>query len=292
MPSHRDDLIHRQQAGFSLLEMLVSATISVATLGVVYATVVAYQKTHFDLSARTRVENDVRAALDFIGRDLENAGFHLIGRGRFAHFGTVFPSLDAGDSFDPAVLTIWSNPDVAESPLSETMVDEWAPLLVDTVAGFEPEMEVWVIGACNAGEIRRDKFAVTAVDSETPPALHHAGGLSCRYQKGARVVRLRQVSFWLDPPVGGQSDLLRQVDEEAADVIASGMTRLQVTWFDGADPPAAFEPDDAAERREVRKLRVELAGESLEVARGSGIRQSAELSTEFAPRNLVLQESL
>lgn len=89
----------RQVRGLTLIELMIGLVIGMIVLGAVIALFIAFNKSSFDLHRSIRLEQDVRAAVDFIARDLRRAGHvhgaqNRIGQAGFCDAGYFDCSVD------------------------------------------------------------------------------------------------------------------------------------------------------------------------------------------------------
>lgn len=63
------------QRGFSLIELMISLVISLVLLGGLLSLYIAFNKSNFDLIRNIKLEQEIRATINFMAKDIKRAGF-------------------------------------------------------------------------------------------------------------------------------------------------------------------------------------------------------------------------
>lgn len=63
------------QRGFSIIEVMISLVISLVLLGGLLSLYIAFNKSNFDLIKNIKLEQEIRATINFMAKDIKRAGF-------------------------------------------------------------------------------------------------------------------------------------------------------------------------------------------------------------------------
>jgi prepilin peptidase dependent protein B len=68
-------LMRKKQDGITLIELMIGLLVGLIITGGILSFFIAYNKSNFDLIRTVRLEQEMRATIDFITRDLKRAGY-------------------------------------------------------------------------------------------------------------------------------------------------------------------------------------------------------------------------
>ncbi|MDY0268509.1 prepilin-type N-terminal cleavage/methylation domain-containing protein [Trichloromonas sp.] len=137
---------HMKQRGFTLVEILIALAISGLLLTAVYAAFQSQQKSYLAQDQVAEVQQNIRAGIDFMVREMRMAGYDPTGTDRagievatIGHFGFTQDLNADGDIEDPNESVIYGFKDEFDSE-PDGIVDnnDVAPLGRDTGGGLQP----------------------------------------------------------------------------------------------------------------------------------------------------------
>ena len=142
------------ESGFTLVELLVAAAITVVLLGVVFSLVISARRTYRLDQTRTAANQNLRAAMDLIGADVRQAGERLpsdvpavmVERGRTEPNREQFSVLTLRKNTSDAVLPVCEDVrrDDAEILVVKQSADYAACAIVDGNGnGYDDRLETW-----------------------------------------------------------------------------------------------------------------------------------------------------
>ncbi|MDA1092231.1 MAG: prepilin-type N-terminal cleavage/methylation domain-containing protein [Acidobacteria bacterium] len=248
-----------RQAGYSLVEMMISMGIMIAVTGAIFQLVADGQSGFRTQPEIADVHQRLRIAADMIYKDLLSAGagpyvgddpgpisslFPAVLPGRY---GAMTPDAELSAATDR--ITIYSVPSTqAQTVLAEDMSAPNADLRIDTLrpgcpasspCGFVAGMRGLIFDMSSAGA-GYDAFTVTSV---TADQVGHGGSnptMSRTYDAStARVVEANQAVYYLD----AANNQLRHYDGYELDLpLVDDVVALKFTYFASPDPASAPKP--------------------------------------------------
>ena len=263
--------LHKQK-GFSLVELMVSATIGLILLAGVVSIFVSSRVT-FSTNERTaRLQENGRVALDLITHDLRSAGYMGCSRGINFNNTLKTPTStlwnyivpvqgyenDGSGTFSPALGVALSPAPVPDSDvivLRVAMRDGRSSRLEANMASATGAMTVLNVGAttltagnifmisdCNAADI----FQASGITAGTPNSTitrnttgttpgNQTTSLGRAYTTGARIVPLQTIVYYVGV-AGGEPGLYRKMGSTAASqLLIDGVQALQISYGEDTD---------------------------------------------------------
>lgn len=306
--------------GFSLVELLVAMVVSgIIMLGVVavFGNQTRATALQEDYAA---LEQNLRAAMDFIHRDARMAGAFskdalapfTIGAIDYDADGTADVDSDGGGPDDPDAIQLRFSPD----PGLEIVIYNGAAanLRVCSPSGIldgqilllssndDPPLtrsiEVTAVGDVSCpGQGCPDDDCDRLNFSPGPSALNSPGGLGGAYEDGRIWDKLETITYFQtdDADGNGTADdpaLMRVRNLEAPAIVAFGITNLQVEYLlrDGTATTAPTFPNPPTDLT-IERVRITLTGETRNahaVAGGTPAKGSRTMTNEVQVRNLAL----
>ena len=247
------------QAGYSLVEMMISMGIMIAVTGAIFQMVADGQNGFRTQPEIADVHQRLRIAADMIYKDLLSAGAgpyvgedvgpisNTLPAVRPGRYGALTP--DADQTFASDRITIVSVPNTqAQTTLALDMSAPTADLEVDTLlagcpvgtpCGFAAGMRGLIYDMTGAGS-GYDLFTVTSVNGDQ---VGHGGSnpsMSKTYDATvSRVVEAKQAVYYLDRA----NNQLRHYDGYETDLpLVDDVVALKFTYFANPDPTSAPQP--------------------------------------------------
>jgi len=317
------DIRALRERGMSLVEATVGALLTMVILFTLLSVYDAAQKLSRDQAEAMQVDTNLRAAMEVMARDIEQAGVGVLNTGQGKRLGaTIFPNRSAQfacctNTFgytDSEISMLINLP----GPLTTTTrVGVWAELLDDRgVSGTAPIAvnidwnaaewavgdRVIIIGPINGGNTVGEWFTVGAVDpinnTITPATSLPA------YSKTSVIMKATMVSYWRETDSDGVPVLMRREGTDFDDSshftqfpVAENVIALRYQYY-GNDVPIPNEltttstPDALPTnngRKELRMVRISLTAETELFSR---TKRNAKLKprtfiSEVSPRNKV-----
>ena len=263
--------LRRDQAGYSLIELLISSAIMITITGAIFSLVNPSQGTSqtapeiSDLQQRSRVGSDVL----FSELLMAGAGTYQgpVRGALVSFFAPVLPRRVGRTNPDPTVgngsyrtdtITLAYIPNTySQTSISSPMPNVSAELKVtpqnncppdaDNLCGFEEGMEVIIFDTSGNFDI----FTITQVQDSAAHLQHRGQDLSYPYDTGASVTQVRRsVYYWCRPnsdrvcPGGdAAASQLRRYDGANTDVpLVDHVVGLTFEYFGDTNPPLAPKP--------------------------------------------------
>lgn len=193
----------------------------------------------------------IALALDDITYELS-----LVGQGLGEGPAAVVPRRP-GSAVASDTLTLRSNPDVRASALGSEL-EEGEDVVVDPSAGFEKGAKVLLTDSAGGGEaalVVRAEGASIALS----PLEENEGGFRGSFSpsRGARVLGLREVRYFLDEPrADGRRDLVKEVVGVGSRVLTRDVLSLGFEYLDDENEPISLSKVESTP--ELRSVRVSL----------------------------------
>ena len=266
----------QKMRGFSLIELMVSVTISLMVLVAVSYVFVASKRTYSVQDRLARVQENARFAIQFISRDLRMAGYS----GCMDEVSSVNNTLNTGFTFNPsvaieglenatgswypsgnttaiptnikagsdAIMLRMADPSLLIS-VTRPMPNESAEINVSAVTGLAAN-DIVMISDCSSADVMQ----ITAVQTASSKIQHIPGGasspgnatqrLSKQYKENAKVMRYVARSYYLknktDPNDPGKTipSLYMSENGGAEQELVEGVEDMQITYGVDTDPAA------------------------------------------------------
>ena len=283
----------RSRRGFTVVELLV-AIILFAIVSTGMYNLLFNQNRFFDVEEATNAtQQNTRIALRRVANDIM-----LVGRGInvlnmnnpdvvLPNDGTVSPNVVQTDA-----ITLLSIPDgvpnvpfavnAAKGARSITVADDTAGVARGLTAGDPVILQdvnqsnsqvVNVTSATDGGPTVTVNFA--AVDSllvQFPAAT-------------SRLYTMNRISYRLNDDDTARPFLERRLNDGTWDKMVAGIERLSFSYFDSTS--TAITPATSTQRRQIRRVRVDVGGRSVRPVDARGTRVRLDLRTDVTPRNLI-----
>lgn len=247
----------RTDAGYSLIELLVSMAIMTVVTGAIFALVDPSQSTSQTQPEVQDMQQRMRVATDSIYKDLVMAGAGpyqgAITGSLTNYFAPILPrrtGLTSADAFDVALadrITLVYIPNTySQTTISNSMPPNSAEIKVndqancpadaDNLCGFEIGDAVLIFD--DQGHF--DTFTITNVQDSAGHLQHRGQPLSYGYDSGASVMIAQMHTYYLDTA----TNQLRHYDGGNEDVpVADNVVGLQFEYFGDPNPPTVPKPN-------------------------------------------------
>lgn len=260
-------------AGFSLLEVLIASMMSVLVVGGMLLMLDGLRDVHRDQQQLIDARMTARLALEQMRRDIQLAGIGLLGM--LSPLPVIEPRADGG-------IDVRYNSDNLTARLNKNQ-GSGAHFDVGDVSGFEVGMVVAVYDGTGSFDLA----TLTAVEADKLH-LHYDGAVSKRYKvtDGAAVKRVQTTTYRLET-VNDVFWLQRQQDGNAAQPVALNVRSMMIVYYDDANPPAAFTPVTLADQLRVNAIEVTLEIETEDVRLNTDQERTVSLTVRITPRSVM-----
>lgn len=264
----------RSEAGYSLVELLVSSAIMITITGAIFGLVNPSQGTSQTAPEISDLQQRVRVGTDVMFRELLMTGagpYQGPVRGALLNFfAPIFPRrvgrtspypLETVTTFRSDTITLTYIPNTySQTTISSPMPNVSSELKVTSqpncppaqqLCGFQEGMEVIIFDTSGYS----DDFTITEVQADAAHLQHRGQDLSYPYQTGASVTQIeRNTYYWCRPnsdrvcsddPTASQ---LRQYDGANTDVpLVDNLVGFTIEYFGDTNPPLAPKPQAGIE---------------------------------------------
>lgn len=247
----------RSEAGYSLVELMVSSAIMLVVTGAIFALLDPSQGISQAQPEVSDMQQRVRVAVDTLYKDLVMAGagpYQGSTTGSLSNFfapilpyrfGQVGSDPASGVYYRPDAITIVYVPNTSsQTTISDPMPNVSAEVKVtpqpncptgDELCGFKEGMSVLIFDNTGAWE----SFAITEVQTSAMHMQHRGQQFQKAYDAGAQIVEAQFHTYWLDSP----NNNLMHYDGLASDlIVADNIVGLQFGYFGDPNPPLAPKP--------------------------------------------------
>jgi hypothetical protein len=245
----------RCEAGYSLVEMLVSSAIMLTVTGSIFGLM---NPAHGSSQAQTEVaemQQQMRIGSDVLFKELVMAGagiYQGASTGSLINFfAPILPrrsgalSPDAPTVFRADALTLTYIPNsYSQTTISQSMPPNSAELKVtdmpncpkrDALCGFETGMVVMIFDSTG----HYDTFEITNTQDSAAHLQHRGQDLSYTYQVGASVTQTVSNTYYRD----AATNQLKRYNGGASDVpLMDNLVDMQVSYFGDPNPPLQPKP--------------------------------------------------
>jgi type II secretory pathway pseudopilin PulG len=241
-------MLRRQQEirGISLVEVLIALALTGIVTSAVLKAYVTQHKNYMIQGDITTIQQNARASVDEMSRQLRMAGYALpLG----------LPALVSADT-DPDSVTVTYHDDGCDTYLAAAMAGPSADLMCAAdVSCFYDGQWVYIFEPDSGGG---EFFEVTAVQTSTMALQHTTTSLAKAYSAGAVVLSLLRVQYYVDNTDTTHPNLMIKLPGKPAQVYAEDISDLQFRYRlqDGSivDVPVAIE--------DVREVLITVTGRS------------------------------
>ena len=265
-------------SGSSLVELLVTLTVTGLVLAGALSIMRSFQITDADSSVRASTQQTGRVALDWIERDLMRAGIGYTDL--VAPYPTIVPLDDGG-------IEIRSNPSGVTRYLKHDLDRGLNRIEINEPAGLAAGDRILVYDS--TGKFQELTIAQVA-DRGMELVLTTAAGGTYMTKDGAAVAPLETIRYWIEPAADADSftSLMRRVGEGPAHPLAENVLALDLTYIDDSDPPRVFAPVSNAQMLRIRAVEASLRIEATERRLDNGEVPSVSFTTRVVPRAVSL----
>jgi len=219
-------------AGFTLIEVVIVLAITLVIGGVVYRVTRASWLLYDTQTHQTERGFSGLRSLDDMAVEIARAGYGL-----GADAGPLFPGTLAGVRASDAI-TLRSNPGGVAGVLQEDLVERDQLVPVEGAELFVLGDEVLLVD--EEGTLERAQVSKVAPDALAFRSLNGPGGqLQSPFLTSldARVLRVREVGFYLKTESGGTVVLARKATAQAEQVLARYVGDLRFAYLDDVGEP-------------------------------------------------------
>jgi hypothetical protein len=246
----------RSEAGYSLLEMLVSTAIMVTITGAIFTIVNPAQGTSRTQPEAADMQQRARIGADTLFKDLVMAGagpYQGTTTGSLANFfAPIFPyrmgkvSPDPPGSYKDNTITIVYVPNTsAQTTIRDPMPNVSSEIKVnaqpncpvgDELCGFKEGMSVLIFDPLTGAF---DTFEITRVQTSALHLQHKGQNLSEAYPSGANIAQAQYHTYWHDTT----QNQLRHYDGLDTDIpIVDNVVDLKFEYWGDPEPPRVPKP--------------------------------------------------
>jgi hypothetical protein len=236
----------QEHRGISLVEMLIALGLTGIVTASVLKAYITQHKNYMIQDDITTIQQNVRASVDELSRQLRMAGYALpLG----------LPSLEAGNT-DPDTVTITYHDDGCDTYLAAAMPLPSAELKCGTdISCFHDGQWVFIFEPDSGGG---EFFEITHVQADAFHLQHNTMTLSRAYGADAVVLSLLRVQYYVDNTDTTHPNMMMKLPGKPAQVFAENISDLQFQYklVDGTivDVPVAIE--------DVREVIITVTGRS------------------------------
>lgn len=242
------------QAGFTMVEMLMAAAITMAVTAATFALMNPAQGMFAAQPDVMEMQQRLRVGVDALTKDLLMAGGGTYSgsmKGSLGHdFASILPYRVGSVSADPAGryyadrLTVMYVPRTsAQTTIAAPIWSASAQVNVttqpgcptgDDMCGFKDGMTVLIMDDTGSW----DTFAVTNVQSPTLQLQHQGAGLNKAYEAGSHISQIAMYTYWLKTDTTAQIYQLMRYDGDRTDVpVADNVVGLAFEYYGEPRPP-------------------------------------------------------
>ena len=264
----------RNEAGFSLLELLIASSMTILVVGGMLLILDGVSDLHRDQQELIDAQQTARLGLDQMQRDVQLAGIGVTGM--LAPLPVVVPTAGGG-------LDVRYNLGNVTARLSADMASGSSPLTVDDVTNFETGMIV----AIYDGTGSFDLVTLTSVDIGASQLMHDGASKAYQVSDGTAIKRVQTISYTLQT-VNDNFWLQRQEDDGDPQPVAINVRSMTITYYNDANPPQPFVPVTLADQMGIKVIEIELEVETQNVRLNTTEERTVTLTTRVTPRAVLL----
>ncbi len=249
--------VRDQQAGYSLVELMVSMAIMLGVTGTIFTLVNPSQGAFRVQPEVADMQQRMRVATDMMFKDLLMAGagaYQGAQNGALSNFfapivpfrtGLVDPDPAIGVFYRPDVISLLYVPNTtAQTTISQPMPNASAEIKVtampgcpvgDELCGFEEGMTIMIYD--DTGAV--DTFEITNVQTNALHVQHRNQTLSKAYGTGAFITQIQTHTYYRD----AANDQLRHYDGANSDLpLVDDVVGLSFRYYGDPNPPLSPQP--------------------------------------------------
>ncbi|MFC2172108.1 hypothetical protein ACFLU6_05690 [Acidobacteriota bacterium] len=279
-------LLKSDETGFTLPELLVSLLLTLFITISLYGLVDMNQRLSRDEQDIVVMQQNGRAGMEFMIRDIHAAGFGLVNEERLNTFGVIFPNKDCANQHDTDSIGIWTYRDGPSCTVTNSMPQPSSELKADDVSEFVEGDWAVIIGEGKDDQFHFDFFTITHVQLSPDHLQHNDDEFSASYKKGSIVLQMDLVRYYLADDGSGTIELMRQIRNQAPAAVATNITSLTFKYYDG-NGNEMTNIDTADERKAIRKVEMILGVETERQALDLKQKRAIVLQSVVSPRNLL-----
>jgi len=246
------------EAGFTVVELLVSSLIMIAVTGAIFSVMNPAHGTYQVQPEVSDLQQRLRVGIDTLQKDLVMAGAGTYAgpmAGALSYFmAPVMPYRAFGDTIDPSQGVYFRNdtislmyvpPTPSQTTISDRMPQPSAELKVtpqancpggklNQLCGFEEGDRLIIYDASG----NWDTFTVTQVQDSAAHLQHRQQTFTHAYEIGASVTAIATSTYYLSSDDATTSYQLRYYDGWQTDLpVADNVVKLEFKYFGDAEPP-------------------------------------------------------
>lgn len=267
------------QRGTSLIEFLVTTAIAAVVMASTTAFLLSTTRYRLEADARVEARQGLQATLDWLARELRLGGACLPTLGSFVSISGV----DSGTSDELTIRTglLASNDTCIRTTLQEDMLSDASELEVESAAGFEEGMRVYIRHPNGSGEF----FEIRRVQDDD--VIEKEDDLSRDYPADSGVFAIQERRFAIDR-TGDRPFLAVTTDRGDAQPVADGIEALNFRYRLKRNCPPCDMVDLPADDAEWRLVVAVSADASAAIApAGRTGDNSVSSMVVVKPRNLL-----
>jgi prepilin-type N-terminal cleavage/methylation domain-containing protein len=204
--------------GFSLMEVLIALLLSAVVTTAAFKAYVNQHKSYMIQDDVTTIQQNARACLDQLSRQVRMAGYQLP---------NGLPSIVASNT-NPDTITLTYHQDGCDTYLSAAMPQPSAELKCGTAIDcFEVNQWVYIWEADSA---KGEWFQITQVQTGSNHLQHNTMDLSRKYGANSNILSMTQVKFYIDKSDTTHPKLMVTSINGTPQVYADDMTDLQFQY--------------------------------------------------------------
>ncbi len=249
--------VRDRQAGFSLVELMVSMAIMLGVTGTIFTLVNPSQGAFRVQPEAADMQQRMRVAADMLFKDLLMAGagtYQGSASGALTNFfapvlpfrtGLIDPDPAIGVFYRPDVISLMYVPNtVAQTTIRDDMPSDSAEIKVnampgcpenDALCGFTVGMTIMIFDETGA----MDTFTITNVQTEALHLQHRNQKLSKAYSTGSSVTQIETHTYYHD----AANDQLRHYDGSNSDLpLVDDVVGLSCRYYGDPNPPLSPKP--------------------------------------------------
>ena len=206
------------QRGFSFLEVIVALAVMGVVTTAIFHLYVTQHENYMTQENITVIQQNARAAIDELVRQVRMAGHQLP---------DAVPAIVASNG-NPDTIVVSYVSAGCDTYLADSMSSGSAELLCATdVTCFKEGQWVYIYEPDSGG---REWFPISQIDSTSNGLRHDTHALSKAYTKGAIVIVLDEVRFFVDNSNPHQPNLMMQRKGQVAQVFSENVVDLQFQY--------------------------------------------------------------
>ncbi|MDH4158172.1 MAG: prepilin-type N-terminal cleavage/methylation domain-containing protein [candidate division Zixibacteria bacterium] len=206
------------QRGFSFLEVIISLAVMGVVTTAIFHLYVTQHKNYLTQENITVVQQNARAAIDELVRQVRMAGHQLP---------DPVPAIVASDGNPDTIVVSYVSAD-CDTYLADSMSSSSSELLCATDVSCFKEGQWVYIYEPDSGD--GEWFPISQIDTAANGLRHDTQALSKAYAKDAIVIVLDEVRFFVDNSDPNQPNLMMQRRGQVAQVFAENVVDLQFQY--------------------------------------------------------------